>query len=98
MPIVLTAATASITLPGPTGSPAARKVRAKCIRLASSNPRSGIGPLGPLAGGEGGGGGEGSGGGGGAAVAATAPVPHLPPPLPPPGGGEGAIGLVGHDF
>ena len=36
MPTVLTAATASMTLPGPTGSPAARKVRAKCIRLASS--------------------------------------------------------------
>ena len=38
MPTVLTAATASMTLPGPTGSPAARNVRAKCIRLASSRP------------------------------------------------------------
>src|SRR6516165_5496678 len=38
MPTVLTAATASITFPGPTGSPAARKARAKCIRLASSDP------------------------------------------------------------
>src|SRR5215472_15045404 len=54
MPIVPTATTASITLPGPTGRPAARKVRAKCIRLASSDPCSGIGPLRPLAGGEGG--------------------------------------------
>src|SRR6516225_3500633 len=32
------ASTASMTLPGPTGSPAARNVRAKCIRLASSRP------------------------------------------------------------
>src|SRR6266403_1954997 len=38
MPIAETAATASMTLPGPTGNPAARKVRAKCIRLASSRP------------------------------------------------------------
>src|SRR5215831_16776684 len=38
MPIARTAATASITLPGPTGSPAARKARAKCIKLASSDP------------------------------------------------------------
>src|SRR5580704_13778723 len=38
MPTALTAATASSTLPGPTGSPAARKVRAKCIRLATSLP------------------------------------------------------------
>src|SRR5262249_57495774 len=38
MPTVLTASTASMTLPGPTGSPAVRKVRAKCIRLASSRP------------------------------------------------------------
>src|SRR6266851_3113211 len=40
MPIAVTASTASMTLPGPTGSPAARKVRAKCIRLASSDPPS----------------------------------------------------------
>src|SRR5216683_525464 len=40
MPIAPTAATASMTLPGPTGSPAARNVRAKCIRLASSRPGS----------------------------------------------------------
>src|SRR5277367_3717613 len=38
MPTSLTAATALMTLPGPTGRPAARKVRAKCIRLASSDP------------------------------------------------------------
>src|SRR5215468_6242031 len=38
MPIARTAATASMTLPGPTGSPAARKARAKCIKLASSDP------------------------------------------------------------
>src|SRR6266850_2382879 len=38
MPTASTAATASSTLPGPTGSPAARKVRAKCIRLATSRP------------------------------------------------------------
>src|ERR1700722_686630 len=38
MPTALTAATASMTLPGPTGSPAARNVRAKCIRLATSRP------------------------------------------------------------
>src|SRR5215472_3429830 len=36
--MVLTASTASMTLPGPTGSPAARNVRAKCIRLASRRP------------------------------------------------------------
>src|SRR5258708_40261918 len=39
MPTAETAATASMTLPGPTGNPAARNVRAKCIRLASSRPR-----------------------------------------------------------
>src|SRR5881227_2795165 len=38
MPTASTAATASSTLPGPTGSPAARKVRPKCIRLATSRP------------------------------------------------------------
>src|ERR1041385_4243683 len=38
MPIASTAATASSTLPGPTGSPAARKVRPKCIRVATSRP------------------------------------------------------------
>src|SRR5215472_9091519 len=60
MPTVETAATASMTLPGPTGSPAARKVRAKCIRLASNRPPPSGGsapeicPLRPLAGGEGG--------------------------------------------
>src|SRR6202047_4886526 len=54
MPTALTAATASMTLPGPTGSPAARNVRAKCMRLASSRPCSGTCPLRPLAGGEGG--------------------------------------------
>src|SRR5690348_6905383 len=37
-PTASTAATASSTLPGPTGIPAARKVRAKCIRLATSRP------------------------------------------------------------
>src|ERR1700751_4763128 len=54
MPPVRTAAPASMTLPGPTGSPAARNVRAKCIRLASRRPCSGSCPLRPLAGGEGG--------------------------------------------
>jgi hypothetical protein len=34
----LTAATASMTLPGPSGSPAARSVRAKCIKLATRRP------------------------------------------------------------
>src|SRR5712691_1406196 len=38
MPTASTAATASSTLPGPTGNPAARNVRPKCIRLASSRP------------------------------------------------------------
>src|ERR1700676_1723449 len=41
MPTASTAATASSSLPGPTGSPAARKVRAKCIRLATSRPSEG---------------------------------------------------------
>src|SRR5438477_11987535 len=38
MPTVCNASTALITLPGPTGSPAARRVRAKCITLAISRP------------------------------------------------------------
>jgi hypothetical protein len=38
MPTASTAATASITLPGPIGSPAARNVRAKCIMFATSRP------------------------------------------------------------
>src|SRR5437879_13332122 len=46
MPTVRTASTAASTLPGPIGSPAARNVRAKYIRLArrwpdiSGDPRS----------------------------------------------------------
>src|SRR3954453_15812262 len=38
MPTACNASTALITLPGPTGSPAARKVRAKCITLAINRP------------------------------------------------------------
>src|SRR5690242_14578071 len=38
MPTACNASTALITLPGPTGSPAARSVRAKCITLAISRP------------------------------------------------------------
>src|SRR5690242_6572352 len=38
MPAARTACTASITRPGPIGSPAARSARAKCIRFAVSVP------------------------------------------------------------
>src|SRR5678816_3120957 len=39
MPTARTASAASMTLPGPTGKPAARSTRANCIKLSTRRPR-----------------------------------------------------------
>src|SRR5258708_33545133 len=45
MPTVSTALSASITRPGPMGSPAARKVRAKNMRFSRRRPGIALNPL-----------------------------------------------------